>query len=175
MPTQKKIDVVAVLSEVLGRSKVVIGADYRGLSVSDITNLRRQLRDGGVEMHVVKNTLFKRAADAIGQPDMAQLADGPTALIIGFDDQIAPIKTVVEYQRTARNSFAARSAYLDGAVVAGNRLNDLATLPPKETLIAQFAGAIASPISTFAYLLDATLQEFAGLIDAVAEKQGAAA
>jgi large subunit ribosomal protein L10 len=175
MPTQKKIEVVEELSELLGRSSVVIGADYRGLSVSDITNLRRQLRDGGVEMHVIKNTLFKRAAEAIGKPDLAQLADGPTALIIGFDDQIAPIKTVVEYQRTARNAFAARSAYVDGQVVAGNRLGDLATLPSKDTLIAMVAGALASPITTFVYLLESTLQEFAGLLDAVAEKQGAAA
>src|SRR5215471_9634893 len=160
MPTEKKVAVVEELTEVLNRSSVVIGADYRGLSVADITNLRRQLRDGGIEMHVVKNTLFKRAADAIGKPEMAQLADGPTALIIGFDDQIAPIKTVVEYQRTARNTFVARSAYVDGSVVAGSRLGDLATLPPKEVLIAQVAGALASPITTFVYLLESTLQEF---------------
>jgi len=175
MATQKKIDAVESLTEVLNRSTVVIGAEYRGLRVSEITALRSQLRAGGVEMHVVKNTLFKRAADAIGRPDLAQLAEGPTALIVGFDDVIAPIKTVVEYQRTARNTFAARSAYVDGQIVAGNRLGDLATLPSKETLIAQVAGALASPITTFVYLLESTLQEFAGLIDAVAEKQGAAA
>jgi large subunit ribosomal protein L10 len=175
MPTQKKIEAVEYLREVLARSSVVIGADYRGLRVAEITALRQQLRDVGVEMHVIKNTLFKRATDAIGQPDMAQVAEGPTALVIGFDDPIAPIKQLVEYQRTARNSFAARSAYMEGQVFPANRLADLAALPPKNDLIAQFAGAIASPIATFTYLLDATLQEFVGLVDAVAEKQGAAA
>ena len=86
----------------------------------EITSLRRTLRDAGIEMHVVKNTLFRRAADAAGKSDMHPLADGPTALVLGFDDPIAPIKTLVEYQRTARNTFAARSAYLDGQIIAGS-------------------------------------------------------
>src|SRR3970040_813459 len=105
MPTEKKIETVAELSEILSRSTVVIGAEYRGLKVSESTALRRQLRDAGIEMHVIKNTLFRRAAEAAGKSDMMPLADGPTALIIGFGDPIAPVKTVVEYQRTARNTF----------------------------------------------------------------------
>ena len=175
MPTAKKIQEVAELTETLGRSTVVIGAEYRGLSVAETTALRAQLRNAGVEMRVIKNTLFKRAADAIGKENMVELAQGPTALIIGFDDPITPIKTVVEYQRTARNSFVARSAFLEGQVIAGTRLADLATLPSKDTLIAQVVGALQSPITTFVYLLDATLQEFSGLLDARAEQlEGAA-
>jgi len=175
MPTAKKIEAVTELTDTLSRSTVVIGADYRGLSVADATALRRQLGDGGVEMHVVKNTLFWRAAEAAGKAGMSELADGPTALIIGFDDPIAPIKTVVEYQRTARNTFAARKAYLDGQVYLGTRLNDLATLPPREILLAEFAGSLQSPIMNLAYLLQATIQELAGLIDARAEQIGTAA
>ena len=166
MPTEKKVQAVAELSELLGRSTVVIGADYRGLRVDETTALRRTLRDAGVEMHVIKNTLFLRAAEAAGKPELAQLAEGPTALVIGFDDPIAPVKVVVEYQRTARNTFAARKAYLDGQVVAGFQLTELATLPSKETMIAQIAGAIQSPITTFVYLIQATVQEFFGLIEA---------
>ena len=175
MPTEKKIREVAELTEVLGRSTVVIGADYRGLRVADTTNLRRQLRDAGLEMHVVKNTLFLRAAEAAGKTDMGQLAEGPTALIVGFEDPIAPIKTVVDYQRTARNTFVARKAFLEGMVVAGAQLADLATLPSKETMIAQFAGALQSPIADFVYLIQATIQEFSGLLDARAEQMEGAA
>jgi len=175
VPNQKKIAAVQELTEVLGRSTVVIGADYRGLTVADVTALRRQLREAGIEFHVIKNTLFKRAADAIGKPDLARLAEGPTALVLGFDDPIAPVKTIVEYQRTARNSFTARGAYFEGEIVAGNRLTELATLPPRETLIAQFAGIIQSPIAGFVYLLQATLQEFNGLLEArAAQLEGAA-
>ena len=174
MPTAKKIQEVEELTEALGRSTVVIGAEYRGLSVKDTTTLRSQLRTSGVEMRVVKNTLFKRAADAIGKENMAELAEGPTALIIGYDDPIAPIKTVVEYQRTARNSFVARSAYLDGTVYAGAKLNDLATLPNKETMIAELVGLLQSPVANLVGMLQGTLQEFTGLIDARAEQVGAA-
>jgi large subunit ribosomal protein L10 len=175
MATEKKVQTVTELTEVLARSSVVIGADYRGLRVSETTALRRQFRDAGMEVHVIKNTLFRRAAEAAGKPDLAALADGPTALVIGFDDPIAPVKTVVEYQRTARNAFAARSAYLEGQVYAGPRLAELATLPAKEVLIAEVAGALQSPIVTFVYLLDASLQELTGLLDArVAQMEGAA-
>src|SRR6266566_9958818 len=175
MPTERKIEAVSALTDALNRSTVVIGAEYRGLSVAGSTALRRQLSDAGVEMHVIKNTLFWRAADAAGKQTMAELAEGPTALIIGYADPIAPIKTVVEYQRTARNTFAARKAFLEGQVFPANRLNELATLPSKETLIAQVAGALQSPITSLVYLLEATLQEFVGLLDARAEQVGAAA
>jgi large subunit ribosomal protein L10 len=175
MPTEKKVETVKELTELLARSSVVIGAEYRGLRVSETTALRRQLREAGIEMHVIKNTLLRLAATAAGKPDLGALAEGPTALVIGFGDPIAPIKTIVEYQRGARNTFAARSAYLEGQVVPSNQLADLATLPPKEVLIAQVAGALQSPMATFVYLLDASLQEFNGLIDArAAQLEGAA-
>jgi large subunit ribosomal protein L10 len=174
MPTEKKIQEVEELTATLARSKVVIGADYRGLRVDEVTALRRQLRENGVEMHVVKNTLFLRAAEAAGIPGAAALADGPTALIFGFDDPLAPIKTVVEYQRTARNTFAARMAFLDGEVIPANRLSELAALPPKEVMIAEFAGMLQSPITNLVYLLQATVQEFSGLLDARADQMGAA-
>jgi large subunit ribosomal protein L10 len=174
MPTAKKLEEVAELTETLSKSSVVIGAEYRGLRVAEITALRRTLRDAGIQMHVVKNTLFLRAAEAAGMPAVGELAEGPTALIIGFDDPLLPIKTVVEYQRTARNTFAARKAYLEGQVIPSNRLPDIASLPPKETMIAEFAGALQSPITNFFYLLQATIQEFSGLLDARAEQMGAA-
>ena len=175
MPTQKKIEAVEELSEILSRSTVVIGAEYRGLRVSETTALRRQLRDAGIEMHVIKNTLFRRAAEAAGKPDMTGVAEGPTALVVGFGDPIAPIKALVEYQRTARNTFAARSAFFDGVMVPAARLPDLATLPPKESMIAQFAGALQSPVINFISLLQATVQEFTGLLSAREEQlEGAA-
>lgn len=159
----------------LSRGTVVVGADYRGLRVGDVTALRKQLRELGIEMHVVKNTLFALAAAAAGRPELAELCDGPTAVVVGFDDPIAPLKTLVEYQRTARNTFAAHKAYLDGQIYSAADITELATLPSRETLIAEFAGVLQSPLTTLVYLLQATLQEFAGLVDARAEQVGAAA
>lgn len=174
MPTQKKIEEVAELTDILSRSTVLIGAEYRGLNVADTTALRRQLREQGIEMRVVKNTLFRRAADAAGLSAIHGLAEGPTALLAGFADPIGPIKTIVEYQRTARNTFAARAAYLDGEVYPASRLTELATLPSKETMIAEFSGLLASPIQTLVGLLGASLQELTGLLDARVEQMDAA-
>jgi large subunit ribosomal protein L10 len=166
MPTEKKIKEVEELTDKLSRSTVVIGAEYRGLSVSDSTALRKTVRDAGMQMQVVKNTLFLRAANAAGIADAAELAEGPTAIIFGYDDPIVPIKTVVEYQRQARNAFAARKAFMDGQVIPGTQLASLASLPPKDQMIAEIAGALQSPIVNLVYLLSATIQEFSGLIDA---------
>jgi len=170
MPTQKKIEAVEELTDLIGRSTVVIGAEYRGLKVSETTALRRTLRDAGIEMHVVKNTLLKRAADAAGKPDVANVAEGPTAILIGFADPVMPVKTIVEYQRTARNSFAARSAFLDGTFIPANRLSDIATMPSRDAMIAEFAGMLQSPLASLVGLLSATMQEFSGLLDARAEQ-----
>jgi large subunit ribosomal protein L10 len=166
MPTEKKVQEVKELTDKLSRSTVIIGTEYRGLSVKESTALRRTVRDAGMQMQVVKNTLFLRAATAAGIADAAELAEGPTAIIFGYDDPILPIKTVVEYQRTARNTFAARKAFLEGQIIPGNRLTELASLPPKDQLIAQIAGALQSPITNLVYLLSATIQEFSGLLDA---------
>jgi len=166
MPTEKKIQAVAEMTETLSRSSVVIGADYRGLSVEEATALRRAMREAGIQVQVVKNTLFLRAAEAAGMPGVGELAEGPTAIIYGFDDPLAPIKTVVEFQRQSRNAFQARKAFLDGEIIPAARLADIASLPPREVMIAEIAGALQSPITNLVYLLTATLQEFTGLLDA---------
>ena len=166
MPTEKKIKEVEELTDKLSRSTVVIGAEYRGLTVAETTVLRKTVRDAGMQMQVVKNTLFLRAANAAGIADAAELAEGPTAIIFGYDDPIVPIKTVVEYQRTARNTFAARKAFMDGQVIPGSRLSELASLPPRDQMIAELAGMLQSPITNLVYLLSSTIQEFSGLLDA---------
>ncbi len=175
MPTAKKVTAVEEMTATLTRSSVVIGADYRGLTVGEATAMRRAMREAGVEVQVVKNTLFLRAAEAAGMPGVAELAEGPTVIIYGFDDPMAPIKAVVEFQRQARNAFQARKAFMDGAIVPANQLIELAALPPREVLIAEFVGALQSPITNLVYLLQATVQEFSGLIDARASQvEGAA-
>lgn len=175
MPTERKVQAVQQLTDALSRSTIVISADYRGLRVAETTALRRQLREAGIQMHVIKNTLFRRAAEAAGKPELGRLAEGPTALVLGFGDPLLPVKTVVEYQRTARNAFAARGAYLDGQLIPADRLSELAALPPKDVMIAELAGALQSPIVTFVYLVQAAVQEFSGLLEArAAQLEGAA-
>ncbi len=109
MPTEKKIQQVAELRDRVERSEIVIAAEYRGLRVSEMVELHRAMKAvEGVEMRVVKNRLFKIAVEEAKHPEMAELADGPTAIIFGFEDVAAPARAAAEYMKTAGNDFAMR-------------------------------------------------------------------
>ena len=178
MPTQKKIDLVDELAESIQRSVITIAADYSGLTVPEMSKLRQAIREAGVELRVVKNRLFLRAAQEAEQPELAELLEGPTAIIFGYDDVAAPARVATEYMRTARNSFAVRKGAMDGELLNLAELQELATLPPREILIGQVVGAIQSPLTRLAGLLHSLLANapgrllndsmytFAGLLEA---------
>ncbi|HEY7801060.1 MAG TPA: 50S ribosomal protein L10 [Dehalococcoidia bacterium] len=166
MPTVKKQETVAELKDLVERSSIVIGAEYRGLSVKEITTLRRVLRDANVEARVVKNRLFHLAAEQAGIAAAGEVAEGPTLVVFGYGDIVAPSKAIADYVRTARNAFAPKKAYLDGAVHPGSIVGELAALPSREQLIGQLAGAFISPVQQLATLLNDSIQSFARLVDA---------
>ena len=176
MPTLRKETDVAELQEMVGRSVVAISTSYRGLSVAEMTALRRRMREAGVDVRVVKNTLLRLAAERAGKPELIKIIDGPTAVIFGYDDIAAPARAVTEYVRTARTALTITGAFLDGEVMAPAAVTELANLPNRETLIAQFVGGMQSPIATFSGLISSVVREFAGLIDARAQQlEGSAA
>ena len=186
MPTQKKIDIVAELRDQIERSAISIAAEFRGLTVTEMVQLRRVIRDAGVQMRVVKNRLFLLAVAEAGRPEMAKLIDGPTAIIFSYDDVVAPAKAATEYMRTGSDSFAVRNGVMEGQVLSAAEVNDLASLPPKEVLIGQIAGALQEPVRQLAglfakvlnipprRLLDDSLFTFAGLLEARANQIEAA-
>jgi large subunit ribosomal protein L10 len=177
MPTAKKEADVAELQDMVDRSIVAISTSYRGMSVSEMTTLRRRMREVGVDVRVVKNNLLRIAAERAGKPDLINIVEGPTAIIFGYDDIAAPAKAVTEYVRVSRNALTITGAFLDGQVMKPAEVADLASLPSRESLIAQFVGGMQSPIATFSGLITSVVREFAGLIDARAQQlegQGAA-
>src|SRR5262249_22319719 len=175
MPTAKKEATVEELQDLVSRSVVAISTSYRGLSVAEMTALRRRMREAGVDVRVVKNTLLRLAAERAGKPAIVELAQGPTAMIFGYEDVAAPAKAVTEYIRASRSALTITAAYLDGEVMGAAQVSELASLPNRETLLAQFVGGMQSPIQTFAGLLQGVVREFAGLIDARAQQlEGAA-
>lgn len=177
MPTAKKEADVAELQDMVDRSVVAISTNYRGLSVSEMTTLRRRMREAGVEVRVVKNNLLRIAAERAGKADLINIVEGPTAIVFGYDDIAAPAKAVTEYVRTSRSTLTITGAFLDGQVMKPAEVADLASLPSRESLIAQFVGGMQSPIATFSGLITSVVREFAGLIDARAQQlegQGAA-
>ncbi|HET9475857.1 MAG TPA: 50S ribosomal protein L10 [Dehalococcoidia bacterium] len=167
MPTQKKIDAVADLKQRLERATIIVSTEYRGLRVKEMQDLRRKLREGGLEVKVVKNTLLKRAAEDAGDPDIIRIVEGPTALAIAYGDIIEASKAVAAYAQGAPATFAVRGGYLDGTVLTANDLRDIVKIPPRPVLIAQFMGQMQSPLATFIGLLDSPLQELTGLFQSL--------
>jgi large subunit ribosomal protein L10 len=178
MATEKKIESVEELRDRIQRCVIAIAADFRGLRVTEMVQLRRAIRDAGVELRVVKNRLFLRAAQEAGQPEMAELAEGPTAIIFGYDDAAAPARAATQYMRSARNAFAVRKGVMDGQVLSVSALQELADLPPRPILAAQLAGALQAPVARLSGLLGSllasppgrllndSLYTFAGLLEA---------
>jgi large subunit ribosomal protein L10 len=164
MPTQKKIEAVADLKERIERATLVVGTGYRGLTVKEMQDLRRKLREGGVEVRVVKNTLLRLAAEQAGQAGLSQIIEGPTALAIGYGDVIEASKALTAYSQTAPQAFSLGSAYMDGTVISAAELRELVRIPPRPVLIAQLLGQLQSPLAGLLALLDAPLHELTGLL-----------
>ncbi len=164
MTTQKKIEAVEELREQIARSTIAVATEYRGLSVTEMGKLRAALRDAGVDLRVVKNRLFLRAARDAGRPELEQLLEGPTAVAFGYDDIGALARALTEYERTARNQFAVRNGALDGQVLSAADVKELAELPSREVLISRVAGALQSPVARLAGLLSRLLGNPAGVL-----------
>jgi len=159
LPTQHKIDQVADIKDRIERSTIVIATDYRGLTVPEMQALRRKLREGGLELRVIKNSLLKLAAEAAGAPEVYELADGPTALAISYDDIVDAAKAIVDYARQ-----------VEGTLLTADALKDLTKIPPRPVLIAQFMGTIESPLVNFVALTGSQTQEFSQLLQALLQK-----
>jgi large subunit ribosomal protein L10 len=170
MPTAKKEANVAELKALVEKASIVIGTEYRGLSVKEITTLRRTLREAGVEARVVKNRLFQIAASQAGVTEAGQVVEGPTLVLFGFADVVTPAKAITEYARTARNAFAPKKAFMEGGVVPGSVIAELASLPSREELIGKLAGVFVSQVQQFVNLTNDSIQSFARLVDARANQ-----
>jgi len=167
MPTQKKIDTVAELKERIERATLVASADYRGLRVKEMVEMRRRLREAGLEVRVVKNTLLRLAANESGQPDLIEIVEGPTALAMGYGDVIEAAKALAGYSQGAPAGFGLRGGFMDGRVLTAQDLRDLVKVPPKPVLLAQFMGQMQSPLAGFISLLEAPLRELVGLMQSL--------
>lgn len=167
MPTQKKVDTVADLKGRIERATLLASADYRGLRVKEMDDMRRRLREGGIEVRVVKNTLLRLAANESGHPGLLDIVEGPTALAMTDGDVIEAAKVLSAYAQGAPQGFTLRGGFMEGRVLSARDLRDLVRLPPRPVLLAQFMGQMQSPLAGFAALLEAPLREFSGLANAL--------
>jgi len=171
---EQKAEQVEVLTEKLRKAKVALLTDYRGLTVTQLQDLRGRLRGGDVEYRVVKNTLARRAAEAAGVPDLQPELDGPVAIAFGYDDLSLPSKLINDWVRATRLKLDVKGGLVEGRVFSPDQVKQLAELPSRETLISQLAGTIQSPIAQLAGALQTPLSMLAGALESYQKKLEAA-
>jgi large subunit ribosomal protein L10 len=171
MQRSDKERLVAELTERLKRSETVIVADYRGLTMPQIDELRTRLIEAGARFHVVKNTLTRRAAEDAGADSLLALLEGPTALafIESGGDPVAVAKALGDAARSTQ-VLEIRGGVLEGKEMSAEQVADLAKLPPVDVLRGQVVGAIVAPLMTVVGLFNAPLRDLVGLIDARIEQ-----
>jgi large subunit ribosomal protein L10 len=166
MLKSEKERVVAELTDRLRDTDSLLVADYRGLTMTQIDELRTELLQHGARFRVVKNTLTRRAAEAAGADALLTLLDGPTAIAFleSDGDPVAVAKALSDVARTGR-VLAIRGGILDGAAITGEEVEELAKLPPADVLRAQLVGALAGPLQVVG-LFAAPMRDFVGVLDA---------
>lgn len=158
---EKKKAVVAEIAEKLEKSKSTIVADYRGLTVKQMNELRKQLREAGVEFYVLKNTLTKRAADQVGQSDLNQFLTGPTAVAFSYEDVVAPAKILHKFAKDNKQ-LEIKGGLVEGKAVNFDEVKALAELPSREGLLSMLLSVLQAPIRNFALAVKAVAEKNEG-------------
>ena len=160
----EKQAIVASLTEKLQGAAAGVLVDYKGITVSEDTALRAELRKNNVEYAVVKNTLLRFAVNNCGMNELDDLLNGTTSLAICNDDPVAPARIVNDFAKKLGDRFSIKGGFMDGKVMPLNEVMALAEIPPIPVLRAQVLGTMLAPISGLACVLKQ-----------IAEKQGAPA
>ncbi len=169
----QKIEVTAELVNRLGDARVLYLADFTGLNVKDMTELRRRFREAGTRFIVVKNRLALRALEQLDLPDISEHLRGPTGFVIGGDDPIIPAKTLREFAKEYEDRPAVKVGVVDNRIVSAEEIRQLADLPPREELLANIMGSLTAPVAGIAGVLNGLLRNLAYMIEEVARQRGA--
>jgi large subunit ribosomal protein L10 len=176
MPTAQKAKKIDALSEQLSKAQLTIVADYRGLTVGDLQTLRGNLRPFGAEFHIAKNTLARIAATNAGIEGLDPILEGPTAIVLAYDDIVGPSKAISDFARTSR-ILSVKGGVMNQKFIPAADVEAVASLPSREVLLAKLLGMLQSPMArtagvlsgpsrSIAYLLQARVNQLGG--DAVA-------
>jgi len=158
---------VTELRDRLNKAPVVYLTDFTGLSVKEMTGLRRSLKESGAEYLVVKNRLAKLAFAETELPDITENLEGPTGMVFGYGGPVAPAKALSEFAKLHDKKPAFKLGIMDAEILDAAQINRIAKLPSHEVLLAQLAGVMEAPLAELASVLGARLQEMAGLLGAL--------
>ena len=174
MPSPKilseKQEIVKVLAKKLDGSVAGVLVDYKGTDVATDTEMRRKMREAGVEYTVIKNTMLRFASKEIGLEELEPFLEGPTALAIHTEDPVAPAKVVFSYVGKGK-PMQVKVGFVDGKVISAQEVEALSKLPAKEVLVAQVLGTMMAPISGLANVLNANIRGLAVALQAIVDKK----
>jgi large subunit ribosomal protein L10 len=170
----QKEQMVADYVDKMSRSQALILADYRGLNVATITDLRQKMRETDGVFQVVKNTLFKLALEEAGLPFPAEQMEGPVAVGYCLGEAPPIAKVLMDFAKEAE-ALEIKGAILGSNILDAEGVKGLADLPPREVLLAQLLGAVQGPMSSLVSTLEAPLRELAQVLQARSEQAEAAA
>jgi large subunit ribosomal protein L10 len=165
----KKAEKAATVADITARlkaSSTAVLADYRGMTVGQMRDLRSKLKGGGIEMVVVKNTLARRAAKAAGYEALNAELIGPIAMLFAADDVSAPARILNDFIR-ANRKMVIKAGLLEGQVIQAIAVTELADLPSREVLLSRLLGAMQAPLGNLASVLQAPIVKLARTLDAV--------
>ena len=166
---EEKKKLVEELKEKIGAAKSIVIVDYKGLSVFEDTELRKTLREANVEYRVLKNRLMQKAFNELGYSDFDEALNGPTAVAFANGDPVAPAKILLESADKSKK-LTVKCGMVDGTYITMDGVKELATLPPKEVLLAKLLGTLEAPISGLARVLNETVAGLARVLNQIAEK-----
>ena len=162
----EKEKTVKELTEKLSETKSLFLTDFRGLNVEEMSKLRRELRKGGAEYKITKNTMIRMAAQQTGLEAIVDYLKGPTGMVLSYQDPVAPAKILYEIsQKTEKPKI--KIIWMEGRLLDGKYLKRLATLPPREVILTQMIFSLNAPLSNFVGTLQGILRNFVGVIEAI--------
>lgn len=167
-----KNDKVALIKEKIDKAQVAVVSEYTGLSVEEITKLRRELQKEGGDYMVTKNTLAKIAIKGTPYEVLAETLKGPIAIAFGFTDQVAPAKVLSKFIKDTKKGEMIAAA-MDGQLMSAEEAKALANLPSREELYAKMLGCINSPASGIANSVNAVMSSLVRAVAAVRDQKSA--
>lgn len=147
---EEKAQLVQEIADRLSQSKGTVVTDYRGLNVAEVTELRKQLRDAGIEFRVLKNTMTRRAADAIQLSELNQYLTGPSAIAFSLEDPIRPAKILSDFAKKHK-ALELKGGVIEGRVVGAEEVTTMANLPSREGLLSMLLSVLQAPMRNLAY------------------------
>lgn len=155
---EKKKQIVNEIAEKFRESQTTVFVDYRGLNVSEVTQLRKELREAGVDYKVYKNTLMRRAVDEVELSELADTLVGPTAVAFSKDDVIAPAKIISKFAKE-HEALEIKGGVIEGKVATIDQIKELASLPDYEGLLSMLLSVFQAPMRNLAYVIKAVSEQ----------------